>query len=459
MKKLYYIMTLVFSGLLAFNIVGSTNVLADMLQVNFSTNPTIAVPGTVGYIEVDLKSTGSVVSYTDITATSSNPIVIIPQGNWDVEVGSLDNGASTSVIYAFRVPATASPGLYQVIFEITGAGGSIQQTAFVKVQDATVLDITSMSPTSITIGEATTMTFNITNNGGAALNNILFSWADSNNLILPVGTDNRILIPSIAAMNHTTLSVVMMASSGISPGIYPLTITMTYYDMTGTEQTVVSTVGLQITGTTSFDLVVSTSTTGSTTFSVVNTGANTASSVIVSIPQQPNYQVVGSSSASLGNLNAGDYTLASFQITSIARNTTSQFPGFNRTRTNGSQFRNFSGRSSFMNQSFAGFSGNGLLVQISYTDVFGIRQTIQKQVSMSSGSSSFGSFRSSSSSGSSSSNSFRNFGQTQSTSGSSNSLWYIGIGVAGIVIIIGIIQLGRKKKLTRLTAYFKGRKE
>jgi len=453
MKKLYYILTLVFSGLLAFNILGSTNVSAAILQVTFSTNPTIVAPGTEAYIEVNLKSTGGVISYTDITATSSNPTVIIPQGNWEVEVGSLDNGGSISVIYEFRVPATAAAGLYQVVFDITGAGGSIQQAAVVKVQDATMLDITSMSPTSITVGEATKMMFNITNNGGANINNILFSWADSNNLILPVGADNRILIPSIAAMNHTTLSAVLMASSGISPGIYPLTITMTYYDQTGTEQNVVSTVGLQVSGTTSFDLVVQSSS-GSTTFSVVNTGANVASSVIVSIPQQPNYQVTGSSSASLGNLNAGDYTLASFQITSLASNSTTQFPGFNRTRTNGSQFRNFTGRSSFMNQSFAGLTGS-LLVQISYTDVFGIRQTIQKQVTMST-SSSFRSTASRSSTGTQ--NSFGG-SQSQSSSSSSNSLLYIGIGVAGIVIIIGIIQLSRKKKLSRISKLFKGRKE
>jgi hypothetical protein len=457
MKKLYYVMTLVLSGLLACSILGTTNVSAAMIQVTFSTNPTIVAPGTVGYIEVDLRCTGSVISYTDITATSSSPTVIIPQGSWDVEVGSLDTGASTSVIFEFRVPATAAPGLYQVEFDINGAGGSSQQTAIVKVQDSTVLDITAMSPTSITIGEATMMMFNITNNGGADLNNILFSWTDSNNLILPVGTDNRIIIPSLAAMNHTSLSVVMMASSGISPGIYPLTITMTYYDMTGTQQVVVSTVGLQISGTTSFDIVVQ-STSGTTTFSVVNTGANTASSVIVSIPQQPNYQAVGSSSTSLGNLNAGDYTLASFTLTSTTTNSTSQFPGFNRTRTNDSQFRNFTGRSSFMNQSFAGISGNTLLVQISYTDVFGIRQTIQKQVRMSS-SSSFGSLRSSTSSSSSTSNSFRSTSQSQSSGISTNSLLYIGIGVAGIVIIIGIIQLGRKKKLTRVSKIFKGRKE
>jgi hypothetical protein len=262
----------------------------------------------------------------------------------------------------------------------------------------------------------------------------------------------------IAAKDHTELPITVMASSGISPGVYPLTITIEYYDQTGTKQIANSTVGMQISGGTTFDLVVQTSTSGSTTFSVVNTGANVASSVIVSIPQQLNYRTSGTSSASLGNLNAGDYTLATFQLTSTS-NTTSQIPSFNRTETGTPSGRNFTGRNQFMNQSFTGFRGNGLLVEISYTDVFGIRQTIQKQVTISSGSS-FGSFGSSTSSTGTQNSFGRNInGQSQSSSGSTNSLVYIAIGVVGIIIIFGIIQLGRKKKLPHLSKIFKGRKE
>jgi len=445
---------LVLSSLFVVSALGVIDASAAGLQVTFTSNPTIVAPGTDGYLEVNVKSLGSAASDVQITASSWDPTVVIPQGNWDVDVGSLDSGASSSLIYEFRVPTTASPGLYQVVFEVTGGAGTIRQTAVIKVEDATVLDIASVSPSSITIGEATTLTFNITNNAGADLHNVLFSWSDSNNLILPVGSDNRIMIPSIAAMNHTALPIVVMASSGISPGIYPLTITMTYYDQTGSEQTVISTVGMQISGTTTFDLVVQQSTSGSTTFSVVNTGANVASSVIVSIPQQPNYQASGVSSASLGNLNAGDYTLTTFQLTSTTSNSTTQFPGFNRTGAGTQPLRNFSGRNPFTNQSFAGLRGNSLLVQISYTDVFGIRQTIQKQVTMST-SSSFGSYRSSTGT----TNSFGGFSQSQSSGGSGNSLVYIAIGVAGIIIVIGIIQLGRKKKLSRISKFFKGRKE
>ncbi|HWR27179.1 MAG TPA: hypothetical protein VN377_01955 [Candidatus Thermoplasmatota archaeon] len=457
MKKINYMIISVLSCVLLFNTLGSFNASAAGLQVSFSTNPKIVAPGTNGYIEVNLRSTSTVISSIDITAESWDPAVVIPQGNWEVDVGSLDSGESYTVIFEFKIPSTAAPGLYQVLFEITG-GNTIRQTAVIQVQDATILDLTSVTPPEITVGVATTLLFNITNNGGVGLENILFTWKDPNSLILPLGADNRITIPSIGAENHTEIPVVVMASSGISPGIYPLTITMEYYDQTGMKQMVNSTVGLQVSGTTTFDLVVQQSTSGSTTFSVVNTGANVASSVIVSIPQQPNYRTSGVSSTSLGNLNAGDYTLATFQLSSTTNNSTSQFPSFNRTETGTQTGRNFSGRNTFMNQSFAGLRGNSLLIQITYTDVFGIRQTIQKQVTMSS-SSSFGSIGSPTSrSSTGTQNSFGGFSQSQS-SGSNNSLVYIAIGAAGIIVIIGIIQLGRKKKLTRITKIFKGRKE
>ena len=120
--------------------------------------------------------------------------------------------------------------------------------------------------------------------------------------------------------------------------------------------------------------------------------------------------------------------------------------------------RNFTGgRTMFMNQSFSGMGGNMLLVQIAYTDVFGIRQTIQKQVNLSS----------------STTNGFSSRSTTQGSSGMypgsfsggsestdlGNSILYISIGVVGIVIVVAVIQLGRKKKLSNLSKIVKGRKE
>ncbi|HIH00003.1 MAG TPA: hypothetical protein HA258_05415 [Thermoplasmata archaeon] len=463
MKKINYVITSVLSCLLLFNTIGSYNASAAGLQVTFTTNPQIVAPGTNGYIQVNLRSTGATISGIYITATSWDPTIVIPQGNWEVDVGSLEGGESYSILYEFKIPSNAAPGLYQVLFEIRGSG-SIRQTAVIQVQDATVVDITSVNPTEISIGQSTTILFNISNNGGISLQNLQFTWEDPNSLILPVGTDNRITIPLIGAENYTEIPVVLIASSGISPGVYPLTILIQYYDQTGEKQTVNSTVGLQISGRTTFDIVLQTSTTSTTTFAVVNTGANTASSVVVSIPQQPAYTTSGTSSTSVGNLDAGDYTLASFSLTSTTSNRTGngtmQFPSFNRTGMNAPPSGgNFTGRQNmFTNQSFFGMgSSSVLVVQIAYTDMFGIRQTIQKQVNLSSGTMSGFSSRSTTQG---TSGTFPNgFSSQSQTSDQSNSLMYIAIGVIGIIVIVAVIQLARKKKLSNPFKSDKGRKE
>jgi hypothetical protein len=462
MKKTYYVITCVLSCLLLFNTIGSYNTSAAGLQVTFTTNPTIVAPGTNGYIQVNLRSIGTTISNIVITAESWDPNTVIKQGNWDVDVGSLDNGESYSVLYEFKIPNTASPGLYQVLFEISG-GGYIRQTAIIQVQDATVLDITSVSPTEISIGAATTIFFNLTNNGGVGIHNILFTWEDPNDLILPVGADNRITIPSIEAENYTEIPVVVIASSGLSPGVYPLTIFIEYYDQTGKKQTVNSTVGLQISGKTTFDIVLQTSTSTTTTFAVVNTGANTASSVVVSIPQQLSYSTSGTSSTSVGNLDAGDYTLASFSLASTTSNMTNngtmQFPSFNRTEMNsppsGGNFTG--GRDRFMNQSFAGMRSSALIVQIAYTDVFGIRQTVQKQVNLTSGSTN--GFSSRTTTPGTSGTFPGGFSDQSQSSDLGNSIMYITIGVIGIIVVVVVIQLGRKKKLPHFLKSEKGRKE
>lgn len=173
---------------------------------------------------------------------------------------------------------------------------------------------------------------------------------------------------------------------------------------------------------TDFDVVVQDSTSGSTTLAIANIGANTASSVIVSIPNQQNYVVTGVSASVLGNLNGGDYTLVSFQITSRGFNTTSNQAAPTGRFGNSSAFRNASGTG----------AGN-LLVEISYTDTLGIRRTVQKEVS------------------------FAAFGATgvgitgRATQGIqsqtlSGGLTYIVIGVGGIVVVVAFFKLRKRRK-------------
>ena len=150
---------------------------------------------------------------------------------------------------------------------------------------------------------------------------------------------------------------------------------------------------------TDFDVVAQ----DSTTLAIANIGANTASSVIVRIPEQQNFRVNGTSATIIGNLNAGDYTLVTFQL--------------------------FSMRSSNISS-----GGNNLTVEISYTDTLGIRRTIQKNVLFGFGGSGFDG------------NMTGRFTQRNQSQTINNSLLYIGIGVVGIVVVVVIIKVRTRKK-------------
>jgi hypothetical protein len=149
----------------------------------------------------------------------------------------------------------------------------------------------------------------------------------------------------------------------------------------------------------------------SSTLAIANTGSNVASAVIVSIPQQQNFSVSGASSNIIGSLNAGDYTLAAFQITSTASIPRNFTRGAGNVTTNNA-------------------SPGNITVDISYTDILGIRRTVEKSVPfVFSGNATTGTFV-----------------RTGQSSALSSGILYIIIGVVGIVVIVAFIKLRTRKK-------------
>jgi hypothetical protein len=175
---------------------------------------------------------------------------------------------------------------------------------------------------------------------------------------------------------------------------------------------------------TDFDVVAQDSTAASTTLAIANIGANDAYSVIVRIPNQGNFRVTGASASVIGNLNAGDYTLVSFQIT-----LNTGIANISSTGGNIPPIRSFN-RTSF-NISMA--MGGNLAVEISYTDTLGIRRTVQKEVRLDTSGISETSTRARLTQGS----------QFQIPSGG---LMYIGIGVVGIIVIVAFFKIRKRKK-------------
>jgi len=142
-----------------------------------------------------------------------------------------------------------------------------------------------------------------------------------------------------------------------------------------------------------FDVIYQDSTAPSVTLAITNIGDNAASAVIVKIPDQQNFRVTGASGSVIGNLNAADYTLVTFQLTPVN------------------------------NASSMGRDKN-LTVEVSYTDILGIRRTVDKEVTIPS-STGTGILRGT-------------ISRTQ-TSGN-NGMTYAIIGIVGIIIIVVLLK-------------------
>lgn len=102
---------------------------------------------------------------------------------------------------------------------------------------------------------------------------------------------------------------------------------------------------------TDFDLVVQDTSESEISLAIANIGKNTANSMIVRIPEQESYQVKGTNGQMVGNLESGDYTIVSFEVSQTSRN-----------------------------------SEDPLKIQIDYTDNIGERRSITKEINFISGS-------------------------------------------------------------------------
>ena len=206
-------------------------------------------------------------------------------------------------------------------------------------------------------GKETEMKFTITNIGNAPLQNMVFSWSEPGGVILPVFSDDTKYIKYLNVRDSIELAYTVIADVNAKPGLYHLDLSLKYESTTDAASALIKTkAGIFVGGETDFDVAFSESSQGQTSLSVSNTGNNPALSVSVKIPEQSGFKIIGSTSAIVGNLDKGDYTIVSFQIVP------------NAMATSGPQSK----------QS----SNNNLKVIIDYTDTTGERRSVEKNAAI-----------------------------------------------------------------------------
>lgn len=365
-KQVISLLSILFIGLLAFQTASAQETPEYSYQIDVagtSFTPSTIYAGDVINLEVSIKNRSSEAQLSDVEAE-------LDLGDQFKEikvadsVGFIRPSETKTFVFEFQAELGISPGYYSVPLTITYLSGkdSFKQSHVVLVpvlETEKNLDIT-IDPNVVNPGKPTEVVFTIKNVGSTPVSNISLSWTEEENLVLPLGSDNKRYVSVLTAEQETTVSYLVTADPNITPGIYPLDVTVTFNDIDAVR-TQTSHVGLIVGGKTEFEVSAELLSSGQVSISIANIGSNNAGAVVVRVPEQSGVTVSGSNASILGNLNKGDFTLANFEL----RTTGFQRPSASDTTVPDED----SGRRT-------------ILVQIDYTDTTGERQSVQKQLEM-----------------------------------------------------------------------------
>ena len=362
---------------------------SSSVQVNLTNqNPDAARPGEPVELTVSVQNVGNS-DLKDITVTVNPeyPFSKVSGETLEKEVSYLnarqDDGDAAVLKFKLMTDANTSEGTYDLDITTTakkdGASSNTAtttKTIQLEVRGKEYAQIVTINKANIDIAKEEPLEFIITNTGNSPLKNMVVSWKDTKGVILPVYSDNTKYIKYLEPGQSVTIAYSVMADVNANPGLYTLDINLSFEDYASNEKSIQTTAGLFVGGETDFDVSFSESDAGEISFSVANVGNNMAYSVKVSVPDQDGYRVSGSSSTIVGNLEKGDYTIASFDVenTKDAGGAERESPKALQDSARSSDAEN--------NEISASTDSNPLKVQIEYTDAKGERITVDKEVKL-----------------------------------------------------------------------------
>jgi len=271
--------------------------------------------------------------------------------------------------YDIKLNKELFAGTYYLKIKVYEEGSTYisEKTIPIEVKTSNNAEIIRIDKTILVPGHEENISFMITNVGGTSLKDITFNWINEDKAILPVGGDNTKHIDFLDVGEQVELKYVVVADTNVDAGLYELNLFLKYNDaLTGTKEEIETLAGINIGGGTDFEISYAENSGTETSFNIANIGSNPAYSVFVRIPEQNGWKVTGSDATIIGNLDDGDYTVATFNVQNVNSVGASNTPTAN---SNKNMINNSS-------------TNNKMTIQIAYTNTLGERIIIQKDIKL-----------------------------------------------------------------------------
>ena len=381
MKRTFgmYVLVLVIVGILSSFAQAETSDSKVVVVSLVNQDPDPAIAGNIVEVRIGVENRGGVAAENLILEFAPQYPFIAVSGETNIKkVGTLKAYQTETdmkiVKFKVRVDRDATAGEYEMrIKEYEEGKESVSGTRSIniEVKSKESAEVIHIDKTTLIPGKQTSLKFSINNVGNAPLRDLTFSWINEDKIVLPVGSDNTKYVKYVDVGDSAELEYQVIADSNAEAGLYELALQLSYDDPTSDTDKEINTIaGIYVGGGTDFDIAFSESSSGTTSFTIANIGSNPSFSVSVIVPQQQGWKVTGSNSMIIGNLNTGDYTVASFALQS------------SQTRQITTDQKNATSQEELLAQRTNMQTSNTLKIQIAYTDTMGKRELVEKEVSM-----------------------------------------------------------------------------
>jgi hypothetical protein len=308
----------------------------------------------------------------------SYPFSKIPGEEYIKNISTLQGfqqGAEAAIIsFKVMVDKDASAGSSKIELKqgSMSSGVSLTQDFDVSITSREFAQI-EIDKSKISPRNETSLKFRVNNRGSSPLKNLIFSWSEPKGVILPVFSDDTKYVNYVDVGGSVDLDYIVVADVNAAPGLYQLDLDLKFDSENGTANEIKTKAGIFVGGETDFDVTYSESSSGQISLSVANIGNNPAYSVTVRVPEQQGFRTTGSASSIIGNLDKGDYTIVTFQISSA-------FASGNRTVGQIGQPSGQGGEAAPVQTLQRNATNTNLKVLVEYTDTTGERHSLEKTV-------------------------------------------------------------------------------
>lgn len=289
-------------------------------------------PGDTVFVWVPIKNTGygtwmsdTVVKLVPANNATEKAVHVLDDS---VIIGNIDDwNEIRTAKFKIHVDKNAVEGEYDFHIHITSKGKSdsssslstttMQEDRVLVVSGTPVIILSNSSIGTVAPGSMNEVVLKFKNEGTGTARNLNINIDTSMDHLAKafsiVGSGTKFQIGSLGPQDEAEVRFSLLVDALAQTGVYNIPIKISGINYSASDY-----MGVGIAGITDFELSYQESG-GSLLLSVSNIGVNPANAVSVTIPSQSGFSVTGSSSQVIGNLNAGDYTSANFQLSQMGR--------------------------------------------------------------------------------------------------------------------------------------------